>query len=341
MKEIYQVTGGAYGGIYVDKKFEKLLENLFGIPKVKEYRLKFPAEWLRLMNDFEMKKRGRRAFDDKITRITLPRNFLQMVSGPSASDLATRFSKSCNLHDVEIYNDEYLCLGPKTMKSLFDPVVNGIIRHMRELLNKPALKNVSCLFMVGGFAESAILQEAVKTAFRSRCRVLVPNYASIAVVQGATMFGQKPTIVTSRVMATTYGFHAYRNFDPQKHDPEKKKVVEGIARCKDIFDVVVRENDVVEVGKTKRFTRIPVYSDLKFVEFQFFTSTDPDVKYTTDSSVGPSIGKLVVDSPDTSKGKNRNIELCIFFGGTEIKATAVDETSGSAATVYLEFLTKS
>lgn len=165
MKEIYQVTGGAYGGICVDQKFQNLLENLFGIPKVKEYRIKFPAEWLRLMNDFEMKKRGRRAFDDKITRIVLPRNLLQMVSGPSASDLATSLAKSCNLNDVEIYNDEYLCLGPKAMKSLFDPVVNGIIRHMRELLSKPALKNVSCLFMVGGFAESVILQEAVKTAF--------------------------------------------------------------------------------------------------------------------------------------------------------------------------------
>ena len=80
------------------------------------------------------------------------RNFLQMVSGPSALDLATCLAKSCNFHVVEIYNDEYLCLGPKAMKSLFDPVVNGIIRHTRQLLNKPALNNVSCLFMVSGFA---------------------------------------------------------------------------------------------------------------------------------------------------------------------------------------------
>ena len=341
MKEICQVTGGAYGGIYVDEKFKKLLENLFGVLKVSRYCMKFPVEWLRLMNDFEMKKRGRRAFDDKITRITLPRNFLQMVSEPSASDLATRLAKSCNLHDVEIYNDEYLCLGPKAMRSLFDPVVDGIIRHMRDLLSKPALRNVSCVFMVGGFAESVILQEAVKTAFRSRYRVLVPNYAGIAVVQGATMFGQKPTIVTSRVMATTYGFEINNKFDPKKHDPNKKIAVEGIAWCKDIFKIVVKENDVVEVGETKRFTLSPIYNDQKRVTVPFFTSTDPNVKYITDSSVGPSTGRLVVDSPDTSKGTNRNVELCILFGGTEIKATGVDETSGSASTVYLDFLTKS
>ena len=298
MKEIYQVTGGAYGGIYVDENFEKLLENLFGIGKVKEYRIKFPAEWLRLMNDFERKKRGSRALDGKITRINLPRKFHQMVFEPSSSDLATPLSKSYNLHDVEINNDEFLCLGPKTMKSLFDPVINGIIRHMRELLSKPALKDVSCLFMVGGFAESVFLQEAIKMEFRSRCRVLplLPNYASIAVVQGALMFGQKPTIVTSRVMSTTYGFRIYREFDPTKHDPKKIIIAEGIALCKEIFDVVVKESDVVELGETKRFTRLPLYNDQTEVRFPFYTSTDPNVKYTTDSSVGPSIGALVVDS---------------------------------------------
>ncbi|XP_068688676.1 heat shock 70 kDa protein 12A-like [Montipora foliosa] len=341
MKEIYKVTGGAYGGIYVNEKFKELLENLFGIQKVKDYRIKYSAEWLRLMNDFEMKKRGRRAFDHKITRITLPRNFLQMISECSASDLATCLAKSCNVHDVEIYNDEYLCLGPKAMKGLFDPVVNSIIRHMSQLLSKPALTSVSCLFMVGGFAESVILQEAVKTAFSSRCRVLVPNYASIAVVQGATMFGQKPTIVTSRVMATTYGFDSNANFDPKKHDPEKKIIVEGSAKCTDLFVIVVKENHVVEVGETKRFIRSPLYSNQKRVSFRFYTSTDPNVRYTTDSSVGPSIGEVEVDSPDTSKGKERHIELCIFFGGTEIKATAIDKTSGKAATVYLDFLSKS
>ncbi len=341
MKEIYQVTGGAYGGIYVDEKFEKLLENLFGIPVVKEFRIKYPAEWLRLMNDFEMKKRGRRAFDDKLTRITLPRNFLKMVSDPSNSDLATRLAKSCNLHDVEIYNDEYLCLRPNAMKRLFDPVVSGIVGHMRELFSRPALRNVSCLFMVGGFAESVILQEAVRMAFSSRCSILVPNYAGIAVVQGATIFGQKPTFVTSRVMATTYGFRANRNFIPQVDPPEKKFFVEGVAKCKDIFSVVVKENDAVNVGETRRLTRKPLHSHQKAVLFQFYTSTNPNVKYMTDSSVGPSIGKVEVDSPDTSKGKNRDIELCVFFGGTEIKATAVDKTSGNAATVYLDFLSKS
>ncbi|KAJ7353720.1 hypothetical protein OS493_032590 [Desmophyllum pertusum] len=261
-------------------------------------------------------------------------------SSNPVSDLAKRLAESCNLHDVEIYNDEYLCLGPKAMKKLFDPVVNGIVSHMKGLFSRPALKNVSCLFMVGGFAESVILQEAIKTAFRSTCKVLIPNYAGIAVVQGATMFAQKPYVIQSRVMATTYGFSGYINFNPKIHDPSRKLIVEGEALCKDIFDVVVKESDSVKVGERKRFIRRPLHSDATTAVFLFYTSTDPNAMYTTDSTVGPSIGEVVVNSPDISKGQNRDIELCVYFGETEIKATAIDKTSGKFATTFLDFLCK-
>ena len=340
IKEIYHVTGGPYGGIYVDEKFVSLLESIFGARIVKNYRIRYPADWLRLLNDFEIKKRGRRAFHDKTTRIILPRNFIELVSDAKTSDFTERFARSCNLHDVEIYQDEFLCLGPTAMKQLFQPVINGIVSHMRGLFSSPALKNVSCLFMVGGFAESVILQEAIKTAFSSRCKILVPNYAGIAVVQGATMFGQKPAVVSSRIMATTYGFRGYGRFNPNVHPPDKKHVVEGVAKCKDLFFVIVNENDVVKVGETKRFIRTPTYSDQTVITLAFFTSTDPNAKYTTDPTVGQSIGKVVVKSPDTSQGKKRKIEVCILFGGTEIKVTAIDKTSGNTATAYLDFLCK-
>ena len=314
---------------------------MFGIPVVKNFRISHPAEWLRLMNDFEIKKRGRRAFEGKDTRITLPRDFIRLVADFAPSGLLERMVRSCKIHDVQVYNNEYLCLGPNAMKQLFEPVVNGIVSHMISLSWNPALKNISCLFMVGGFAESVILQNAIKRAFESRCKILIPNYASIAVVQGATMFGQKTTVVSSRIMATTYGFQTYLPFDPKVHRLDKKEIIEGKSLCKELFEVVVKENDAVKVGEKKVFIRFPVYSDQTSVLFLFFTTEDPNVKYTTDLGVGPSIGKLIVKSPDISKGKNREIEVSVYFGGTEIKATAIDKTSGNTATAYFDFLFKS
>lgn len=335
------MTGGPFGGIYVDQKFEHLLENLVGKATTREFRMDYPADWLRMMNEFEMKKRGRRAFDGKPTRITLPRSFLNQISKPGKFDIAGRLAMSCNIEDVEIYNDEFLCLGPTVMKSLFFPVVSGIIGHIEGLLRKPELQNLTCLFMVGAFAESVILQEAMKTAFSMRFPILIPNYAGIAVVQGATMFGQKPEVISSRIMATTYGFGTNNPFNPETDDPLKKFTVLGVEKCKDIFEIIVRENESVKVGEKKSFTQCPLYPDQKQVMFPFYTSTDVNVKYITDSSVGPSIGNVNVESPDTSLGTKRTIELSVFFGGTEIKVTAVDKASMNTAVVYLDFLCKS
>ena len=172
-----------------------------------------------------------------------------------------------------------------------------------------------------------------------RSRILVPNNASIAVVQGAVMFGQTPDIVDSRIMSTTYGFKINRPFDPSLHPIDKQHFFDGVAYCKDCFEVLVKENDIVRTGEKKVFPNYrPVERSQTAVEFSFLTSTDPDAKYSTDASVSNSIREAVVESPDVTKGTNRMIDLAIEFGGTEIKATAIDKSSGNTATVYLDFL---
>lgn len=318
----------------MNKHFESLLERIFGMPAVKNYRMNHPADWHRLMNDFEMKKRGRRAIDRKDTRIWLPLSFRNSVSGFDDSDLSSRLG-------VEMYNDEFLCLGPSAMMQLFQPVINGIVSHIAGLLCKPALSSLSHLFLVGGFAESAILQDEMKKAYSSRYKILTPRNAGIVVVQGATMFGKKPSIVNSRKMASTYGFRVRNRFDPDKHPANKKIFCDGVAFCKDIFSVVVKEDESIKTGEKKQFSVSPVYKDQTQIGFSFFGSSNPNVEYTTDPGVGSILGQMTVDSPDTTKGTDRPIKLILHFGGTEIKATAVDDTSGNTAVVYLDFLCKS
>lgn len=89
------------------------------------------------------------------------------------------------------------------MKKLFDPVIKEIVEHLKNLLKSRALKRVEFFFLVGGFAESALLQGAIKKQLRSQFTILVPNNAGIAVVQGAVMFGQRPGIIASRKMSNT------------------------------------------------------------------------------------------------------------------------------------------
>lgn len=195
-------------------------------------------------------------------------------------------------------------------------------------------------FLVGGFAESVLLQDAIKKQFSSQFTILVPNNAGIAVVQGAVMFGQRPVIIASRQIPTTYCIEVYRLFDASIHPIDKREELEGVTYCKDCLGVLVKEGEVVHVEERRHFTYAPITSGQMSFEVEFYTPSNPDAKFVTDPEAGPSIAKVTVSSPDISKGKDREISVCLYFGGTEIKATVTDMTSKNTGTASLDFLHK-
>ena len=160
IKEIFKVTGGPYGGTKVDEEFVSLLKRFFGTTVMETFFAKYPGEWLDMMNEFEMKKRGRRAFEDQTTRLRLPRTLTALISeyrGPAGK-----------IDGVQFLRNEYLCLDAPAMKRLFKPVLDGIVNHLTSLLQNPCLKELQFFFLVGGFAQSALLQSAIKEQFSSR-----------------------------------------------------------------------------------------------------------------------------------------------------------------------------
>ena len=74
------------------------------------------------------------------------------------------------------------------MRQLFNPVLDDIISHLSNLLAKPELSGVKFAFLVGGFSDSAVLQERIKGHFGQAYRILIPHCASLAIVQGAEAF---------------------------------------------------------------------------------------------------------------------------------------------------------
>ena len=336
IKEIYQVTGGPYGGIKVNEQFERLLDELCGVEKLKKYREQFPSDWLSLMNEFEGKKRGKRILDSSLmTNIRLPRSFVSLVTQSRSSAMERYGSK-----EIKLKNNEYLSLSSGMMKKLFTPVVNQIKEHVKSLQRKPQLAKVETMLLVGGFADSAFLQEEIKKEFSKKCTVLIPHHANAVVVQGAVMFGKKPAKITQRVTSTTYGADCTRNFIEGFHPEEKKFLVDGIEKCHDIFNCFVKESEVVKVGERIKKTYNPLRPNRKTLSFGFYVASNPNTQYTTDPGV-TKIGSLKVQSPDTWRGKDRDIEVSMYFGGTEITATAWDISSGNRAQTTLDFFCRS
>ena len=324
------MTGGPYGGIKVNQQFEALLNELLDARKLQVYRKQHPSDWLCLMNEFEGKKRGERILDSKVmTNIRLPRSFVHLANQCWRSRHGEK--------DVKLKNNEYLSLSSEVMKRLFVPVIDDIKKHLRFLQRNPQLAKVKTMLLVGGFADSALLQKEIKSEFSRKSRVLIPNNAAIAVVQGAVMFGKKPSKITERVMQTTYGAACSREFIQGVHREEKKFVVDGIDHCKDLFFLFVRENDTVRTGQkiTRNYALLRA-TDIN-IAFDFYVTSNSDVEYVTDPEM-TKIGSLTVQSPDTWKGKDRKIEVGMYFGRTEITATARDVSSGNEARAILDFL---
>ena len=324
------MTGGPYGGIKVNQQFQALLDEVIDAQKLQTYRKQFPSDWLCLMNEFEGKKRGERILDSKVmTNIRLPRSFVSLANQCWISGYSEK--------DIKLKNNEYLALSSEVMKRLFFPVIKDIKEHLRSLQRNPQLSKVETMLLVGGFADSALLQREMKSEFSSKFRVLIPNHAAIAVVQGAAMFGKKPSKVTERVMRTTYGAACARNFIQGVHREEEKFVVDGIEKCNSLFHLFVRENATVRTGQKITTIYTPLNAADSKITYSFYATSNPDAEYITDPGM-TKIGSVTVQSPDTWRGKDRNIEVSMYFGRTEITATAKDISSGNEARTILDFL---
>jgi len=337
IKEIYHATGGDFGGTKVDKQFQDLLDEVFGEELMDEFRRSHPSDWLELMNDFEVKKRADRVMEGELTRIRLPANFINLLRHENGADDNRIIRRRYNVDELKISKD-YLCLGSEIVKSLFEPAITSIINHLKRLLQKRELGGVKLLFLVGGFSESPLLQARIRKEFKSKYSILIPNDAQTAVVKGAVMFGKRPYIVVERCLSETYGTRCYQDFVQGYHVQEKLEYVEGKRKCKDIFSVLAREGEIVKIGQCKTISSYhPITPNQTRVRFLFFTSTNPDVRYTTDFGVRQLPGYILLRSPDTSKGTKREIKLQLYFN-TEIKVVGVDVETGNEASTYIDFL---
>ena len=336
IKEIHKVTGGPYGGMYVNQQFETLLEELFGVQRIQKFKEQRPSDWLSLVNEFEGKKRGKRILDDSLmTNIRLPRSFVSMLNETQSSVMDSYGTK-----DVRLKNKEYLCLSSGMMKKLFNPVVERIKQHLKTLITKPQLSKVQTMLLVGGFADSAFLQQELKTEFARRLRILIPHYTTIAVVQGAVIFGKKPTKISERVVSTTFGADRSVDFIEGIHPEEKKFIADGIEKCGQVFNCFVKENSVIKLGQRITKSYHPVRANATSLKFGFYVTSNPKAQFVTDPEV-TKIGSVKVQSPDTWRGKDRKIEVSMYFGGTEISATASDISSGNSAQTTLDFFCRS
>ncbi|XP_032424337.1 heat shock 70 kDa protein 12A-like [Xiphophorus hellerii] len=325
LKELHKASGNDMGGQTVERKFKEFLRDTFSPEIWDEYEEKYPSEVRRIMSDFTLFKRK-----DEDMEIICPMNLGMMAQ--KKQDMEEYFYRVQGAS----YDDGIIKISKQKLRSFFEKSLWSITKSLREIFYKT--RSIKYILLVGGFAESQILRRHITDEFIDNCKVLCPFRPQEAILKGAVEFGRNQGAVASRKSAYTYGVHLSERANKSKHRADKQYKNKDNVFCSDLFGKLVEINEDVRWNETRELTVYPLERDQTKIIIGFYRTKKKNPMYVDEADV-EKIGSFVVESPDTSLGLNRQIDLEIKFGFTELMVTGTDRESGFVSTVSLNFMT--
>uniref|UniRef100_A0A8C2DMM6 Heat shock protein 12A n=1 Tax=Cyprinus carpio TaxID=7962 RepID=A0A8C2DMM6_CYPCA len=339
LKELYKASGGPYGSLGIDYEFEKLLCKIFGQDFIDQFKIKRPAAWVDLMIAFESRKRAATPDRSNPLNINLPFSFIDYYKKFRGHSVEHALRKS-NVDFVKWSSQGMLRMNPDAMNALFKPTIDHIIQHLTELFDKPEVTDIKFLFLVGGFAESPLLQQAVQKMLQGRSRIIIPHDVGLTILKGAVLFGLDPSVIKVRRSPLTYGVGVLNRFVEGKHPPEKMIVKDSTRWCTDVFDTFISADQSVALGETVKRSYTPAKPSQQVIVIHVYCSEKESVSFITDPGVRK-CGTLKLDVSGTeSPAARREIQTLMQFGDTEIRAMAVDVATSRSVKASIDFLSQ-
>lgn len=207
-----------------------------------------------------------------------------------------------------------------------------------ELFEKPEVSDIKFLFLVGGFAESPLLQQAVQNMLQGRSRIIIPHDVGLTILKGAVLFGLDPSVIKVRRSPLTYGVGVLNRFVEGKHPAEKLLVKDGTRWCTDVFDTFIAADQSVALGEMVKRSYTPAKPSQQVIVIHVYCSEKENVGFISESGVRK-CGTLRLDVSGTeSTAPRREIQTLMQFGDTEIRAMAVDVSTGRTVKASIDFL---
>uniref|UniRef100_A0A671Q7P0 Heat shock 70 kDa protein 12B-like n=1 Tax=Sinocyclocheilus anshuiensis TaxID=1608454 RepID=A0A671Q7P0_9TELE len=343
LKELYKASGGPYGAVGVDLAFEAMLCQIFGADFIESFKAKRPAAWVDLTIAFEARKRTAAPGRANSLNISLPFSFIDFYKRHRGQSVETAL-RCLRKHTVSQTNTKPQIGGQ------FSKVLSLSLTLTENLMQKEEVKGVRFLFLVGGFAESPMLQRAAQNALGRNCRIIIPHDVGLTILKGAVLFGLDPTVVRVRRCPLTYGVGVLNRFVEGRHPRDKLLIKDGREWCTDILDRFVSVDQSVALGEVVRRSYTPARMGQRKIIINIYCSDTDDITYITNPGVRKcgaitldllESGAVAASAGDNDKGsmfERREIRTTMQFGDTEIKVTAVDVATGRLVRASIDFL---
>ena len=118
---------------------------------MKELTGQFMADYLYMMREFKKKKRT--VTPDLNLNITLTVPF---ALNAKRKDIESQIEHLNLEKDVKFLHNK-IRVSADIAKSWFQEYIDGTIRHLTGILSEPAMKDVTSILLVGGFAECKLM----------------------------------------------------------------------------------------------------------------------------------------------------------------------------------------
>jgi hypothetical protein len=326
VKEVLPPSGDNWGSNYVNSEFERVLFEIFGSELMASIRREKPTLYLNLFEKFETEKTKRRLPSSKLSfRIEINPTLQQMIETRARKTIAELLGSKPSFGISFDPDSKTLIIEEQGIELLMQNTTNEISNWTSHLLSNPILDSVKYVFLVGGFANSKSLENAIKNCERVKALkipVVVPKLPELCVLKGACRFGINPRspMVGKRISPMTYGLRIDREF--RHTDPIRcKKVVDGEEICCDVFDPILAKDSVLTADSVWEES-YRTLSDNVSLDLFAHSGDSGAVSYVFDKGVN-SVGSIKIQFPLKFRGILKEIHVKIIFGGTSLEVTCV------------------
>ncbi|XP_056008676.1 heat shock 70 kDa protein 12B-like isoform X2 [Ostrea edulis] len=311
LKELKSARGGDCGGTTVDKRFFDFLKSCIGTDDEYEvFKQENLSDFHELRQVLEVKKRRTGKYSSKFVSLTISPAFAQKMDPSKMKEYDNRISISRGKLQLPI----------TFFLSFFEQPIQDVLKCLDEAVTD----EIKSILLVGGFANSEILFQAVKERYQHQ-HVYCPPDSDLSVLKGAVIYGHNTDLVASRICRAWYGIIPDDDFFPKNSESMRHN----------FYPLTQKGQPVTVDARTIHRFIINERCDKDSLFLSVFSTTSDSIP-TSDSKDLKRTITFELGIPPRTNAQKRVIELAVKLNGTEFEFKARVKSRSLAAAVSIK-----